>query len=109
LEDICVQYDGTVRNSFNEVVQFVYGGDGLDPACMEGKEKPVDFERTYHHVRSSFRDEGEPPVAPCLLEEMVDSLLARGDYEQLDEAFKKELRWAFFSSALDLFYSECGQ
>ena len=35
LEDLCVQYDTTVRNSVNEVVQFVFGGDGLDPCSME--------------------------------------------------------------------------
>ena len=36
MEDLCAQYDGTVRTSTNEIVQFVYGEDGLDPACMEG-------------------------------------------------------------------------
>lgn len=29
LEDACVQYDNTVRNSENVVLQFSYGGDGL--------------------------------------------------------------------------------
>jgi DNA-directed RNA polymerase III subunit RPC1 len=40
-----LHYDNTVRNSSNEVVQFEYGGDGLDPMMMEGKDKPVDFLR----------------------------------------------------------------
>ena len=44
LEDLVQQYDNTVRNSSNEVIQFVYGGDGLDPMMMEGKDKPVDFQ-----------------------------------------------------------------
>ena len=35
----------------NDVVQFTYGEDGLDPACMEGKEKPLDIERLFHHLR----------------------------------------------------------
>lgn len=43
LEDLCVQYDGTVRNSMGEVVQFCFGGDGLDPTYMEGKDCPVSF------------------------------------------------------------------
>ena len=30
LEDLSVKYDGTVRNSFNEIVQFIYGEDGKD-------------------------------------------------------------------------------
>ena len=35
LEDLCVQYDRTVRTSTNELVQFLYGGDNLDPVRSE--------------------------------------------------------------------------
>ena len=31
LEDLCVQYDMSVRTCTNDVVQFLYGGDSLDP------------------------------------------------------------------------------
>ena len=51
MEDLCSNYDITVRNSMGEVVQFVYGGDGLDPAAMEGKDKPVDFHRVMAHIK----------------------------------------------------------
>ncbi len=53
LEDLVQHYDGTVRNSTNEVIQFQYGGDGLDPMMMEGKDKPVDFNRVLDHVQAS--------------------------------------------------------
>ena len=33
------------------MVQFDYGEDSLDPAQMEGTEKPVDFPRLLNHVR----------------------------------------------------------
>ena len=49
LEDLCSQYDLTVRNSVGEIVQFIYGGDGLDPTEMEGHEVPVDFNRVMQH------------------------------------------------------------
>ena len=32
LEHLRVEYDGTVRNSIGEIVQFQYGEDGIDPA-----------------------------------------------------------------------------
>ncbi|TFF85884.1 MAG: DNA-directed RNA polymerase subunit A', partial [Promethearchaeota archaeon] len=32
LQDIKVEYDGTVRNAANEIIQFQYGEDGIDPA-----------------------------------------------------------------------------
>ena len=51
LEDLCVQYDMTVRTSTNDLVQFLYGGDNLDPAYMEGKNQPVDFRRVLAHSR----------------------------------------------------------
>lgn len=40
-----------MRNSEGFIVQFKYGGDGLDPAAMEGKDKPVDFQRVMEHVK----------------------------------------------------------
>ena len=53
LEDLVQHYDGTVRNSNNEVIQFHYGGDGLDPMMMEGKDKPVDFQRVLEHIQAA--------------------------------------------------------
>jgi DNA-directed RNA polymerase III subunit RPC1 len=35
LEDCNVHYDGTVRTSSTDIVQFAYGDDGMDPVAME--------------------------------------------------------------------------
>ncbi|MBW0472812.1 hypothetical protein O181_012527 [Austropuccinia psidii MF-1] len=35
LEDVMVTYDGTVRNSLGDIVQFVYGEDGIDGGTVE--------------------------------------------------------------------------
>ncbi|PVV01996.1 hypothetical protein BB560_003562 [Smittium megazygosporum] len=35
LEDIMVQYDGTVRNSLGAIVEFAYGEDGMDALFLE--------------------------------------------------------------------------
>ena len=29
----------------------MYGGDGLDPTDMEGKDKPLDYNRVFSHVQ----------------------------------------------------------
>ncbi|KAH8921889.1 beta and beta-prime subunits of DNA dependent RNA-polymerase [Atractiella rhizophila] len=53
LEDVQVSYDGTVRNSLGDVVQFVYGEDGMDGAMLEFQNidyvrlKNDDFDRMY--------------------------------------------------------------
>lgn len=41
LEDVMVKYDGTVRNSVGDVVQLVYGEDGMDAVCVEKQEVDV--------------------------------------------------------------------
>ncbi|MBI4895949.1 MAG: DNA-directed RNA polymerase subunit A', partial [Candidatus Aenigmarchaeota archaeon] len=43
LQDLRVHYDGTVRNSKNNIVQFVAGEDGLDPSKTDGGK--IDFGR----------------------------------------------------------------
>ena len=46
LEDLTVEYDGSVRNSEGNLIQFRYGDDGLDPAYMEAKDGgALNFER----------------------------------------------------------------
>ncbi|KAL2757052.1 hypothetical protein ACRALDRAFT_1093047 [Sodiomyces alcalophilus JCM 7366] len=41
LEDVSVKYDGTVRNSLGDIIQFLYGEDGLDAMCIE--KQRMDF------------------------------------------------------------------
>ncbi|KAG8950075.1 hypothetical protein FRC03_012963 [Tulasnella sp. 419] len=50
LEDLTTQYDLSVRNSIGGVVQFRYGDDGLDPACLEGEAQPIQYERAWRHA-----------------------------------------------------------
>ena len=50
LEDLTTQYDLSVRNSSGGVLQFRYGDDGLNPACLEGDAQPVNFERAWTHA-----------------------------------------------------------
>ena len=53
LEDLSMQYDGTVRNSETAVVRLRYGDDGLNPTAMEGADRPVEFERLMQHVHAT--------------------------------------------------------
>ncbi|KAI0473760.1 DNA-directed RNA polymerase II subunit RPB1 [Xylariaceae sp. FL0804] len=40
LEDVSAKYDGTVRNSLGDIIQFIYGEDGLDG--MQIEKQPMD-------------------------------------------------------------------
>jgi DNA-directed RNA polymerase II subunit RPB1 len=41
LEDVGVQYDGTVRNAVGDILQFAYGDDGMDATFLE--KQPLDY------------------------------------------------------------------
>ncbi|KAI1089904.1 beta and beta-prime subunits of DNA dependent RNA-polymerase [Rostrohypoxylon terebratum] len=53
LEDVSARYDGTVRNSLGDIIQFIYGEDGLDAMYIEKQPmdhwivKQSDFENRY--------------------------------------------------------------
>ena len=38
MEDLHIEYDGTVRNVNNSIVQFHYGGDGIDTTAVEKQQ-----------------------------------------------------------------------
>ena len=54
LEDAKIAADGTVRNELNEIVQFIYGGDGMDGAKVE-KQKLLFIGKTFSEIESMFR------------------------------------------------------
>jgi DNA-directed RNA polymerase beta' subunit len=41
LEDLMIKYGGTVRNALNNIVQFTYGDDGIDPIKLEQQKMEI--------------------------------------------------------------------
>ncbi|XP_030370344.1 DNA-directed RNA polymerase III subunit RPC1 [Scaptodrosophila lebanonensis] len=82
LEDLVVHYDGTVRNAINEMVDTIYGGDGLDPVCMETRNKPVDLVHQYNNLRAMHpRGEQRPLQAKDILD-TVETLLDLDEFSE---------------------------
>ena len=52
MEDLCVNYDTTVRGCMGDVYQFRYGDDGLDPSKMEANDRPVDLGRVLFVIKA---------------------------------------------------------
>ncbi|KYQ89196.1 RNA polymerase III [Tieghemostelium lacteum] len=92
LEDLSSHYDYTVRDSLNGIVQFTYGDDGLDPAGMEAKERPVDFIRAMMAVKSRERHYSEPSLKPYQILEILESILNSAKFEDCTDLFKQEIR-----------------
>ncbi|KAG4993662.1 hypothetical protein JHK86_030489 [Glycine max] len=92
MEDIMVKYDGTVRNSLGDVIQFLYGEDGMDAVWIETqkldslKMKKTEFDRVF---RYEFDDENWKPT--YMLEEPVEDLKTIREFRNVFEAEVQKL------------------
>ncbi|XP_071036017.1 DNA-directed RNA polymerase III subunit RPC1 [Parasteatoda tepidariorum] len=121
LEDLCLHYDMSVRNSVGEVVQFVYGDDGLDPACMEGINKfetslkkggdsycmkknedppdsPIIFERAFYHITAKYPYKEELPLDDETLISLSDQLIQE-ELNETSEPYQLQMRHFFIDQA----------
>ncbi|KAL9086884.1 MAG: hypothetical protein Q9165_006890 [Trypethelium subeluteriae] len=74
LEDVMVKYDGTVRNSLGDIVQFVYGEDGLDAVHIEQQQVDI-ITQSSDSFRSTFRMDVMDPnlsLSPDILEQSTE-------------------------------------
>jgi DNA-directed RNA polymerase III subunit RPC1 len=58
-------------------VQFQYGDDKLDPVDMEGKAKPVHFDRTFIHCESTTYNNDERSLLPAEIAEVCQEMLGK--------------------------------
>lgn len=75
LEDLSTNYDETVRTSSGGIVQFQFGADNLDPVDMEGKGKPVHFDRTWTHAETLTWNNDEATLLPHEIMEVCQSMI----------------------------------
>ena len=82
LEDVMAKYDGTVRNSLGDIVQFVYGEDGLDGVHIEQQRVDIitcsdkQFEKKFRVDLMDSRP--ETSISPEFLEQANELI---GDLE----------------------------
>lgn len=53
MEDLTVQYDGTVRDANNNIIQFNYGEDGVNPVKIESQSLPLG-DMSQEDIRTQF-------------------------------------------------------
>lgn len=54
METLKVRYDGTVRNDTEDVVQFLYGEDGMDAIWIEGQDIAL-MKMSYPDMEKKFK------------------------------------------------------
>ncbi|PBP25951.1 DNA-directed RNA polymerase 2 largest subunit, partial [Diplocarpon rosae] len=91
LEDVMAKYDGTVRNSLGDIVQFVYGEDGLDGVHIEKQKVDsinLDDKKFAARYRLDVMDE-RSPISSELLEHANELAGDLGVQELLDEEWEQ--------------------
>jgi len=64
LEDIKVEYDMTVRNNKNKIIQYSYGEDGFDPVKVENQKLPLinmSLDEIYAHYQMPSDETKDSP------------------------------------------------
>ncbi|MGB9842588.1 MAG: DNA-directed RNA polymerase subunit A'' [Candidatus Bathyarchaeales archaeon] len=84
LEHIRLEYDGTVRNSAGDIIQFRYGEDGVDPAKSD-HGKAVNVSRLIDQIKIA-EEEGTPASAEYI-EKQLETVK-----EQLTPMLVEQLR-----------------
>ena len=89
LEDLSVKYGGTIRNGINNVVQFAYGDDGIDPCKLNKQElKLVEYsneemEKRYLITEDDFGTLKTLMTPAAYKETMEFKDKFRGEFERL--------------------------
>ncbi|KAI8114773.1 DNA-directed RNA polymerase III subunit RPC1 [Lucilia cuprina] len=91
LEDLVVHYDGSVRNAIGEIVELIYGGDGLDPVFMEVKNKPVDMVRQLNHLRAVHPFREEEPLPASEIVNKTKDILKEEEFTMSRKDFQNEV------------------
>eukprot|EP00123_Amoebidium_parasiticum_P017765 comp23981_c2_seq2/m.42567 comp23981_c2_seq2/g.42567 ORF comp23981_c2_seq2/g.42567 comp23981_c2_seq2/m.42567 type:complete len:1766 (-) comp23981_c2_seq2:210-5507(-) len=91
MEDVMAKYDGTVRNSQGDIVQLVYGEDGLDGTAFERQNLPTQqgsntaFKANYQMTLDRVQK-----LRKRLKGDIIEDMLARPDAQmQLDDEFAR--------------------
>ncbi len=89
LEHIRLEYDGTVRNSAGDIIQFQYGEDGVDPAKSD-HGKAVNVIRLVDQIRIA-KERGKPAPAQFVKEKLeeVEGKLTPILMDQLKQSIAK--------------------
>ncbi len=92
LEDLTVQYDNSVTISSGEILQFIYGDDGVDPTNMDDSSV-VNFNRLYNIIKSCYpKKSHEEILTPKEILEISEEEIEKRPNNMIIDHFILELR-----------------
>lgn len=88
MEDISIHYDNTVRNANNQIVQFLYGEDGIDPTKVEKQRIETVF-MDNDEIIKRFEFETKEKVKKYITSKIADSMFTSTGRQTLDSEVKQ--------------------
>ncbi|UYV65156.1 POLR3A [Cordylochernes scorpioides] len=101
LEDLVCHYDSSIRTISGKILQFTYGGDGLNPELMEGDDCLVNYVRLFKHVQSITGSTGNSSI---LTNHAIKTFI---DSEFESEPFKKNANLKIKYDLQEFFGESC--
>lgn len=83
MEDLHVEYDGTVRDANGSIVQFHYGGDGIDSVSIEAQEcnlGVMTLEQIFADFAASKNDFEGVVKGEIVGDDMLETIIADRDF-----------------------------
>ena len=107
-EDIMINYDFTVRNASNHIVQFSYGDDNFDPIKLEKVTRIELIEYDNNKMEEQYKFDSVDDVSyfetfmtPGAIKEMMQDdnykNLLNDEYEEMLQ-YRRDLRYRFFNN-----------
>ena len=102
LEDITVQYNNVVTISSGEIIQFIYGDDGIDPMCTDTGDKIVYLPRLMNLIKSFYpKHRNDEVLTEEQIEKIVDDEISKTPIHPLSENFINDIK-SFFDEKIKL-------
>ena len=105
LEDLSVQYNNTVTVSNGEIIQFLYGDDGIETISADTDENTVYLPRLWDFICSKYpiKDNNDKILEPDEIKNMVEKNINKcpEKEEEIRERLSKEIK-DFFNGKIKL-------
>ena len=103
LEDLTVQYNNTVTLSNGEIIQFLYGGDGIDSMNIDTDEKIIYLPRFWELICCKYPINNDKILEINEIREQVEEYINKCPIRENDitEVFKKDIR-EFFNEKISI-------
>ena len=83
LQDLTVDYDWTVRDSHGRIIQFKFGGDGLDP-CFDFHGNPINVHKIVREEAEEHKNEKK--ISSKQAEKIID------EYREVPEWIRRQVK-----------------